>query len=99
MKQVNKGYTPQRGKITKEARKNIYRMAKEFNMFNNAWGVSYLIDGIKGNKTKAQTPTLLKREPSKKQIKYLNYLIFSSDDLTVDYYNKVIKNYNDKVTA
>jgi len=90
----DKTYRPSKGKMTKKGRKNFYRICKDLKLFESFWGVSLLIDKMNGNKQlKKPSKALIEKLPSRKMYKYIYWMIFQSELLTVELYNTTLDKY------
>lgn len=91
-------YEPVKGRITKQARINLYRIFKEQHIFSSFGFMSMAIEFLNGNKPILKKETIGK-EPTFKMKKYLNFLIFYGNISVQQYkdiYNRYMNNIKNK---
>ena len=85
-------YMPKIDRVTKKARLNLYRMLKSSGVFRDKAKVGYFISYLNGE-DKIKIPKKWRGvEPSKKQLRYLYWLIFRGD-FSKEQYKKILYKY------
>ena len=85
-------YIPKVDRITKKARLNLYRMLKDRGIFKDKAKVGYFISYLNGEREIKIPKKWRGGEPSKKQLRYLYWLIFRGD-FTKEQYKKILYKY------